>query len=363
MDPSLIREQRAEQLAKGGRKKAQILAEFIKQDIEAGIFKRDEKLPSYDDLGLAFSINRLTVRKAIKVLEEQNVVHSISAKGTYAGPGPKPQRPKELQNSIGLYSELVNFDNMGYHHLELISALSKELMEEQFQMNFIHQTLNEDLNIDDLKRYAGVMAIGPLSPESAKAFLDLDAFVHIDPQVESKSVCVSADYFQGGQLAAEHLLEKGHRNIALIHGNQACCEEIFQGFQKACSNTKTEIHSYQGDYTAPSAQECVENVLKEQAHATAIFCMNDEMAAGAIQCLSKHGYQIPKDFSVVGFDNSAVATLLDPPLQTIGVPTGHMAQAAVESLEKQIKPSGKYIASATILTSMVQRESTGDPRK
>lgn len=357
------RDNRIQMLADGGRKKAQLLASYLEEDIKRGIYKAGEKLPSYDDLGLDFCINRLTVRKAIKILEEQNIVHSISAKGTYAGPGEAKDEDQSgaASNMVAFYSEVVDFNTMGYHHLELISALSKALTPHQLQMSFIHDNNPKSLKLEDLKKYAGVIAIGPIHKSSSKTFERLTAFVHIDPQVESNSICISADYQQGGRLAAEHLLSLGHQNIALIHGDQPSCDLIHKGFIDACPS-HTKLHSYHGNYTAPSAQACVEQMLEASPQCTAIFCMNDEMAAGAIQALSKHAYKIPQDFSVLGFDNSVVATLLDPPLQTVGVPTEHMAEASIEALSKQISQSSKYISSSLILTEMIHRESTAKPK-
>ena len=357
---------RIEKLLVGGRKKTQILADFLFEDIKSGIYKKGDRLPSYDDLGHLYDINRLTVRKAIKVLEERDVVHSISAKGTYAGPAPKNQLNANSSQKplVGIVSEIVDFESLGYHHLELISAISKECGQHGHQMSLVYQDERGKMDVPALREMHGVLAIGPLKDKTVKILSQLEAFVHIDPQRSSSSVSVSADYQQGGRLAAEHFMDLGHRHCAVIHGDQPCCDLIWSGFQdvmKGHSNVK--VISHHGNYTAPSASVCVEKLLKKHPETTAIFCMNDEMAAGAIQCLSRHGLKIPQDMSVLGFDDSAIATLLDPPLQTIGISTQHMAQVAVSSLFAQMEDSNAFLSSSSIFPQMVKRESTGVPRE
>jgi DNA-binding LacI/PurR family transcriptional regulator len=357
---------RIDKLLMGGRKKAQILADFLFDDMKNGVYQKDEKLPSYDDLGQLYQINRLTVRKAIKVLEERDVVHSISAKGTYAGSAPKSQLNSNSSQKtlVGIVSEIVDFETLGYHHLELISALSKECGQHGHQMNLVYRDEKGKMNISALKEMSGVLAIGPLKEQTALILAQLNAFVHIDPQKSSSSVSVSADYQQGGRLAAEHFLQLGHQHCAVIHGDQPCCDLIWSGFHDVMEGQpKVSVVSYHGNYTAPSASMCVQKLLKKHPKTTAIFCMNDEMAAGAIQCLSRHGLKIPQDMSVLGFDDSAISTLLDPPLQTIGISTQHIAQVAVSSLLAQMEDANAFLSSSSIFPQMVKRESTGGPRE
>jgi DNA-binding LacI/PurR family transcriptional regulator len=357
---------RIEKLLMGGRKKAQILADLLSEDIEGGLFKKGEKIPSYDDLGEQYNINRLTVRKAIKILEERDMIHSISAKGTYVGSAPKSStnvNPSQ-QAQVGIFSEILDFDSLGYHHMELLRAISKECGLNGYQMNLIYNDKVKKLDMSLVSQMEGVIAIGPIQDQNARKLSQLHAFVHIDPQQSSKSISVSADYQQGGRIAAEHFLQLQHQHCAVIHGDQECCKLIWSGFQDVMKDhPEVTVNSYYGNYSAPSAQVCVDKLLQEHPQTTAIFCMNDEMAAGAIQCLSRHQLSIPKDMSVLGFDNSAIATLLDPPLQTIGISTEHMAKVAMDSLLAQMNDPKAFLSSSFIFPQMIHRASTSTPRK
>jgi LacI family transcriptional regulator len=147
-------------------------------------------------------------------------------------------------------------------------------------------------------------------------------------------VCVN--HFEGGMLAGEHLIELGHRKIAVLsgprdHGNFV---EQTKGFVKATTSgsqnvTPIILHgspSFEGGY------QMAKKLLAQDHEVTAIFAANDVTAFGVARALFEAGLSIPEDISLIGFNNVELANVVRPPLTTIHQPKYEMGQAAVEIL-------------------------------
>jgi LacI family transcriptional regulator len=92
-----------------------------------------------------------------------------------------------------------------------------------------------------------------------------------------------------------------------------------------------------GLFTYRSALEATEKLLDRKRPPTAIFASNDDMAAAAISVAHRQGLDVPRDLSVVGFDDTASATTVWPELTTVRQPVAAMAATAIELLERSIR--------------------------
>lgn len=151
---------------------------------------------------------------------------------------------------------------------------------------------------------------------------------------------VRADNVKGGLLAARYLIGKGHRRIGLITGSRRSREsnDRVAGFHAAMGEAGLELDEsciYEGNYRFETgflgAQYLVDRGV------TAIFCLNDIMAAGAYRAISDRGLKIPRDVSLVGFDCVPAGELLEPPLTTIMQPNVEMGKVAAAMLVHRIK--------------------------
>ncbi len=162
--------------------------------------------------------------------------------------------------------------------------------------------------------------------------------------------CVSFDHYKGGQLAAEHLLKKGHRQIAMIKGSSYREDSVerAQGFKDelAANNIKLDADAiFEGDYTVDSGRAATKKILKKRDNFTAIFSHNDDMAAGAISELHIAGVDIPNKMSIIGFDNSAIAQAVHPQLTSISQPIkamGHSAAILALNLSKSQRNKNEF---------------------
>jgi LacI family transcriptional regulator len=165
----------------------------------------------------------------------------------------------------------------------------------------------------------------------------------------------------GGEAAAQHLAELGHKRMAFISGPPSfrSSRERREGFETglAARGLKLEArYSEEGAYTFESGIACAATLLKLTPRPTAIFAGNDEMAAGVLQAARQLGVRVPEDLSVVGFDDFEIARRLWPSLTTIRTPTREIGRLAVERLMGR-GDEGRDLKDR--LPVLVTRESTG----
>ncbi|MFG3073929.1 LacI family DNA-binding transcriptional regulator [Streptomyces sp. NPDC048225] len=144
----------------------------------------------------------------------------------------------------------------------------------------------------------------------------------------------------GGQLAAEHLLERGCHRIATVTGPLALAagQERLAGFRDTLAR---HGHPYvpvaEGGFTVDSGMAAMTSLLAEHPDVDGVFTANDLMAQGAVQVLRDHGRRVPQDVAVVGFDDSSVAVTCRPRLTTVRQPVEEMAATMARLLDDHIK--------------------------
>ena len=139
-----------------------------------------------------------------------------------------------------------------------------------------------------------------------------------------------------------HLLDLGHRRIGFIkgHPNQIASAERYRGFADALADKGLDVRAMpveQGYFTYASGLDAAERMLTGGDLPTAIFASNDDMAAAAVGVAHRMGLQIPADLSIVGFDDTQLATSIWPELTTIRQPIAEMARSAVALLQEQLR--------------------------
>lgn len=138
---------------------------------------------------------------------------------------------------------------------------------------------------------------------------------------------VCFDYRQGGFLATRHLLELGHRRIGCLAGDQFyyVTQERIEGYRQALEEFGVPYDEklvYYGDYSMDSGYEAFSYLMGQRV--SAIFSSNDEMAFGIYRAARNYRIRIPKDISLVGFDNVPFADIMETPLTTVRVPSVEM---------------------------------------
>lgn len=173
---------------------------------------------------------------------------------------------------------------------------------------------------------------------------------------------VAVDDFMGGFLAADHLIELGHTNIGVLARDLWSNRERLRGFTSRLEQDELKINPNFQYIDNPNhveaGNEMGERYLNHHNRPTAIFACNDLLAAGVIEKAKELGLKIPLDLSIVGFDNTVIATIIDPPLTTISQPIESMGNEVMDLMISMIKGEKKGKNRLTLLPTLVKRKST-----
>ncbi|WP_051762773.1 LacI family DNA-binding transcriptional regulator [Microbispora rosea] len=188
------------------------------------------------------------------------------------------------------------------------------------------------------RRPACVVTVAQLSEEQRDQLRAKDIpFVVFDPTTELPDGVpfVGATNWAGGRSATRHLIELGHRRIAMIAGPDRvlCCRARLDGYRSALEAVGLAADPglvVRTGLTKEDGQTAAINLLERAERPTAIFACNDLQALGVYQAARELGLRIPADLSVVGFDDLPITALVDPPLTTVHQPLTEMAAAATE---------------------------------
>ncbi len=156
---------------------------------------------------------------------------------------------------------------------------------------------------------------------------------------------VIVDNYRGAYEATEHLLLNGYTNIAAIAGSEflSITAERLAGYTEALKKHNAKVnpdyikHCFYGGMVFSEIEEAVNKLLTMKKKPDAIFTTSDKLTTGCLKTLRRRGLNIPGDIALVGFSNSDMAELLDPPLTIIRQPAEEMGRAATELLLQLIE--------------------------
>ena len=183
--------------------------------------------------------------------------------------------------------------------------------------------------------------------------------------------CVRIDEFHAAREITEHLIAQGHRRIGYIKGrsDMTASERRFEGFRAALEAAGLPLDRHlvqEGDYTYRSGLLAAEKLLSRRHLPSAVFGSNDDMAAAVVSVAHRRGLDVPRDLSVVGFDDSSSATTVWPELTTIHQPIASMANAAIDVLLRTIRRkdrSTRVLVDQVVPHRLVVRGSVSAPGK
>ncbi len=175
---------------------------------------------------------------------------------------------------------------------------------------------------------------------------------------------IMTDNLYGAYLATEHMISKGHRSIGMISGpSHPSIVEREAGYTQALQQhglIPTIVRT--PDLTPADGEQGVLELLRQAPQVTAIFCSNDNQAAGALVKLQRLGFKVPDDFSLVGFDGINIIHFTSPPITTIYVDRIAMGQLAAELLLGRILNPERAVIKTIIGVRLIERASVSSPR-
>lgn len=193
-------------------------------------------------------------------------------------------------------------------------------------------------------------------------------YVCLSPGGEHTGNSVAIDDEQAAYDLCQHLIELGHSDFALIEGHpdhiaMAAREKgIKRAMRKAGIRLTKNLIKIQGNNTFKSGIDAASKLLRQPKLPTAIIGCNDEMAAGAVHALHKHGINVPLDISVCGFDDAPIAEQTWPPLTTIRQPVKQMAFHAANLLVDKLSGKAQATDAFHFSSELIVRSSCATPK-
>ena len=220
------------------------------------------------------------------------------------------------------------------------------------------------------RRPVGVVLVFSDLADDAKAKLRSRAipFVIIDPAGDPTPdvPSVGSANWSGGLMATRHLIELGHTRIAAITGpeDMMCSLARLDGYRSAMNTAGLPIDPTLlrfGNFQVDGGRDIANKLLSVENRPTAIFAGSDLQALGVIDAARSHGLRIPRDLSVVGYDDLQLAQWSSPALTTIHQPLTKMAEEAARLVIRMSESDLETIPRMDLATRLVVRESTAKP--
>lgn len=178
---------------------------------------------------------------------------------------------------------------------------------------------------------------------------------------------VHIDNVAAAKEATDYLISRGHRRIAFICGQEQSLltGDREHGYRVAMQQAGLAVDDgwvVEGQLTIAGAIDATRRLLSHPLRPTAIFCANDEMAMGCMHEIKAAGLEIPADMSIVGFDDTRYAEILDPPLTTVAQPAEEIGERVMHRLLLEIEGQREGEAEVEIVAhKLIIRRSVASP--
>lgn len=303
-------------------------------------------------------------KRVLKVARELDYHPSAMAAGL-AG-----KRTRNL--GVVFYQEDKVISNQFYSFV--IEGIVKETIEKGFNLFFSYMEAAYDgyQSLPKIVREKNVDGVLVIWRNDPKMIADIKErripVVAIDNYPFLKGVdTIQADNKQGGLLAVEHLFHLGHKHVGFLSvpGKISSIAEREEGWRFAHTKHNVPLNKEYlfecGSLTFQGGYEKAKEVLKKNKKLTALFCANDELAAGTLRAAREVGKSVPQDLSVVGFDNITMSNYTDPPLTTVSAAKEFMGKLAVSRLLELIENKDAPPRRQEVPVELIVRNSTGKP--
>ncbi len=193
--------------------------------------------------------------------------------------------------------------------------------------------------------------------------LDLP-MVTINTRLTNHFPAVLPDNFDGGYRAAQHLIEQGAHNLAVIAGpsDRIASIERIEGFLAAVRAAGIPFQEpqqiYYGDFSAYSGELGFFELLNRIPSIDGVFCANDYMAAGALNAAHKSGKRVPEETKILGFDNREFASFWPIPISSFAQPLTDMGRTSAQVLFDLIEGNEPAHYEIKLKSTLIKRNST-----
>lgn len=231
-------------------------------------------------------------------------------------------------------------------------------------IDFFHSTHPDGLSVDPGRTDGTILVIDRTTPPDIFTRLEKAQHPHVvfggGFMKRQPEAFVDTDVRSGTRAATRHLMDLGHRAIAFMAGIPSAekYEGHVEGLHAAGLRAERDLHVPCG-LAETGIDQALEKLLARRPRPTAIVATNDTVAIRVIKLLQRRGVQVPREMSVVGFDDIETASLVLPSLSTVRIPLPRMADAAVHNLVERVEGRHKDVLRDVLPCELIVRDSTG----
>jgi len=348
-------------------KKLSIVTKYLEDYIRDNSLETGAHLPTESQLMESTGVSRVTLRRALSNMQEQNKIYSVQGSGYYVG---------ELSGNYrtDTIPFIISYDHENSKILNIVQGAQNYLNNRQCELDVHISRRNPEIEKKLLLQayeegYRCVIIFPVSSEDNIEFYFQMIQkgmnLIFIDRQPQNICCCnlVKSDNMTGGYLATKHLIEQGHTNIAvfghepLIH--TSAIYERYYGYKQAIlvfGLKEPEQSYFFSRYRIMNDQ--VEKLLNPDNKITAVFAINDHAAVDISTHAYNLGLKVPDDIAVIGFDNLDVTTMFTPNLSTIDQPFTQLGEAAAEIAYKHITKTTNGYYQTILPIKLIVRESS-----
>lgn len=316
-------------------------------------------LNGYDD------VNENTRKKIIKAANELNYTPNAVARTLVT----------KKSKTIGLIvSELNRSSNKDNFTFEVLCGINEYTAESDYDMVLF----STDPNRQKKKSYSQLCMERGVDGAILQGIRTDDPYLHevlesnipcvlIDIPINTETVgYVSTDNYDGAKTAVNHLIKLGHVHIGMVNGHEHAfvSRERLKGYQAALHESGLsfdETMVVNGKFFEKNAEEVTYKLLIEHPQITALFCASDLMAFGAIKAAQRLNLSVPRDLSIIGYDDIILSSYVMPRLTTVSQDKFMIGYKAAEMLISMLNEE-KAAHICILPTELVKRDTTIKPR-
>lgn len=307
-------------------------------------------------------VSQETIAKVQKIIEENHYKPNATARSLAS----------KKSKIIGVVVPNIDVDEnftINPHYAHLLALLERYIRKQGYymMMRCVRQC-NESIPLFSSWNVDGMIFFGTFRGEviEIKDSLNVPA-VFIDTYAEDLPITnVGIDDYKGGYLSGKYLLDKGHREIAIVAPNihyTGVMQQRYNGFRDACKErgiTLTADCYFHAKTLYKSGVEAGKEIAMSHIGFTAVAVMSDITAFGVMEGLRLEGKRVPEDVSVIGFDNLLECRYSYPQLTTVSQNIEQKAETVGRALFRMIQGENTEPVNATSDVEVVERQSVRD---
>lgn len=347
------------------------IVEWAKDYIQKNNIPSGSRFLSENELCAIHNVSRQTVRQALMMLENQNVIVRMRGSGTFVKNGIEASA-KQPGANIALITTYFS----DYIFPSIVTGIESTLKKNNAVMQLSitqNQVFEESRALMDMVSH-GVQGFivepskSALPNPNMKLYEDIRSrnipLVFFNAKYPwSDAPCIALDDVLAGRLVTDFLFEAGHKKVCGIFSlDDIQGHKRYQGFVESCiknriTNSEQNVLWYSSNEWSSLFTLSGERIIRLLSSSTGVVCYNDKLAVDLINFCKSHGIAVPDDISVVGIDDSKLATLCDVKLTTVRHPHQLLGEAAAEMLLRMMNNPGQKYEDVIFEPKLIVRDS------